>query len=273
VSVPRAVLDADVIFSRVLHELMGRLAAGVRLFDLVWSEELLGEAKSSLMERKGLTAEVAETWVDHMRREFPDGCVDISAVPGDLDLGSMTRYPGDTHVCALAIAGSADLLFTFDRGYLKDSLRRHGVEVPDLDRFLVERCEEHGEGGIELPIPSIEVAMDSRAHTSTAPAATVTARPTNARGTMSGRSGASEAIISASTGPTKTMLRSETTAMTRKARAISAVVGEREPLALAQSHAAKAMATARYAIASGDWNAGRHSELASEMAGLLKLTR
>lgn len=139
---PRAVLDADIIFSRVLHELMGRLAAGARLFDLIWSEELLGEAKSSLIERKGLTAEVAETWAGHMRREFPDGCVDISAVPKDLDLGSMTRDPGDMHVCALAIAGSVDLLFTFDRGYLKDPLRGHGVEVPDLDRFLVERCEE-----------------------------------------------------------------------------------------------------------------------------------
>lgn len=141
-SVSRAVLDADVIFSRVLHELMGRLAAGARLFDLVWSEELLGEAESSLIERKGVTSKVAETWVGHMRREFPGGSVDITAVPEDLDLASMTRDPGDVHVCALAIAGSADLLFTFDRGYLKEPLRRHGVEVPDLDRFLVERCEE-----------------------------------------------------------------------------------------------------------------------------------
>jgi predicted nucleic acid-binding protein len=142
VSVPRAVLDADVIFSRVLHELMGRLAAGARLFDLVWSEELLGEAKSSLIERKGLAAGVAETWVGHMRREFPGGSVDISAVPEDLDLASMTRDLDDVHVCALAIAGSADLLFTFDRGYLEEPLRCHGVEVPDLDLFLVERCEE-----------------------------------------------------------------------------------------------------------------------------------
>ena len=141
-SVPRAVLDADVIFSRVLHELMGRLAAGARLFDLVWSEELLGEAESSLIERKGLASEVAETWVGHLRREFPGGCVNITAVPEGLDLASMTRDPGDVHVCALAIAGSADLLFTFDRGYLKEPLRRHGVEVPDLDQFLVEGCEE-----------------------------------------------------------------------------------------------------------------------------------
>jgi hypothetical protein len=35
---PRAVLDADIIFSRVLHELMGRIAAELRLLDLFWSD-------------------------------------------------------------------------------------------------------------------------------------------------------------------------------------------------------------------------------------------
>jgi len=100
VSVPRAVLDADIVFSRVLHELMGRLATGARLFDLVWSEELLDEAKSSLMKRKGLSADAAQAWVGHMRREFPNGGVDLAGVPGGLDLASMTRDPGDVHVCS-----------------------------------------------------------------------------------------------------------------------------------------------------------------------------
>lgn len=140
-SVPRAVLDADIVFSRVLHELMGRLATGARLFDLVWSEELLDEAKSSLMKRKGLSAEAAQAWVGHMRREFPNGGVDLAGVPEGLDLASMTHDPGDVHVCSLAIAGSADLLFTFDRGYLKKPLKEHGVEVPDVDRFLIGQCE------------------------------------------------------------------------------------------------------------------------------------
>ena len=45
-SASRAVLDADIVFSRVLHELMGRLATGARLFDLVWSEELLDEVRA-----------------------------------------------------------------------------------------------------------------------------------------------------------------------------------------------------------------------------------
>jgi predicted nucleic acid-binding protein len=142
VSASRAVLDADIVFSRVLHELMGRLATGARLFDLVWSDELLDEAKSSLMKRKGLSADAAQAWVGHMRREFPSGGVDLTGVPEGLDLASMTRDPDDVHVCSLAIAGSADLLFTFDRGYLKEPLREHGVEVPDIDRFLIAQCKE-----------------------------------------------------------------------------------------------------------------------------------
>jgi hypothetical protein len=52
---PHAVLDSDIIFSRVLHELMGRVAQRLGLLDLVWSEELLAEARRSLAEKKGLS--------------------------------------------------------------------------------------------------------------------------------------------------------------------------------------------------------------------------
>lgn len=141
-SLPRAVLDADIIYSRVLHELMGRLAIEVRLFDLIWSEDLLAEARTTLVEGKGLTAEIADVWVGHMRREFPDGCVDPSGIPAEVDLGSLTRDPNDRHVCALAIAGKADLLFTFDRGYLREPLRARGVDVPDLDRYLAAQFDQ-----------------------------------------------------------------------------------------------------------------------------------
>lgn len=141
----RAVLDADIIFSRVLHELIGRLAVGPRLFDLIWSDELLDEAKSSLVDQKGLPDDAAEAWVDHMRREFPNGRVDPADVADDLDVRSLTRDPEDAHICALAIAGNAELLFTFDRGYLKEPLRGHGVEVPDIDRFLVDHCKQQPE--------------------------------------------------------------------------------------------------------------------------------
>jgi hypothetical protein len=60
---PRAVLDSDVIYSRVLHELIGRLAHQERLLTLIWSEELLSEARQTLTTRKQVSEEAAERWV------------------------------------------------------------------------------------------------------------------------------------------------------------------------------------------------------------------
>lgn len=123
VAPPRAVLDADVIFSRVLHELLGRLAAELRLFDVIWSDQLLDEAESVLGQRKPLPAEAARRWVGYLREAFPDGHIDLGKMPPGCDLTATTTDPGDEHVCALAIVGRADLLITGDRGYLKEPLR------------------------------------------------------------------------------------------------------------------------------------------------------
>jgi len=40
------------------------------------------------------------------------------------------------NVCALAVAADADYLFTHDRGYLREGLRRFGVEALVPDQFL-----------------------------------------------------------------------------------------------------------------------------------------
>lgn len=121
---PRAVLDSDIIYSRVLHELMGRVAADARLLDLIWSDELLDEAARVLRENKPLEPAVAERWVGYMRDSFPAGRVDIAGLGSGVDLTSLTKDPGDHHVCALAVAGGARYLFTFDRGYcVRVSLR------------------------------------------------------------------------------------------------------------------------------------------------------
>ena len=91
-ALPRGVLDSDVIFSRVLHELMGRAAADARLLDLVWSDELLDEAKNTLIKLKPLQPHVAEAWVGHMRREFPTGKADTSEIP-DRRVSTFQRSP------------------------------------------------------------------------------------------------------------------------------------------------------------------------------------
>jgi predicted nucleic acid-binding protein len=141
-ALPRSVLDSDVIYSRVLHELMGRLAHDARLFDLIWSDELIAEARRVLIEYKGLDVPVAERWVGYMRTAFPAGRVDPRALPAEVDLANFTRDPEDEFVCALAIAGRARLLFTFDRGYLQPALEAFGVEVHNPDAWLADVIDQ-----------------------------------------------------------------------------------------------------------------------------------
>jgi len=139
---PRAVLDTDVIFSRVLHELLGRLALRRRALTLIWSDELLAEAARVLMARKALPATAAAQWVGYLRRAFPHERVDLAALDAGVDLGSLTSDPDDQHVCALAVAGRAELLLTFDRGYQRGELQALGVAVVDPDAYLVDLFTE-----------------------------------------------------------------------------------------------------------------------------------
>lgn len=139
---PRAVLDSDIIFSRVLHELMGRVAKRLRLLDLVWSDQLLAEAKRSLMQRKSLPHEVAQRWVEYLPQNFPAGRTSIDEALCSGELASLTVDPDDRHVCALAIASCADYLFTHDRGYLRDALETRGIEVIRPEGFLLLAFEE-----------------------------------------------------------------------------------------------------------------------------------
>lgn len=69
-----------IIYSRVLHELMGRVARRLRLLDLCWSEELLAEAAHSLVGKKGLSIDVAQRWVDRLPQNFPTGRTEIDDV-------------------------------------------------------------------------------------------------------------------------------------------------------------------------------------------------
>lgn len=147
---PLAILDSDIIFSRVLHELMGRVAKRLGLLDLVWSTELLAEARRSLVEKKGLSEAAAARWVGYVSQNFPDGVRDLAGSAVELNLGALTKDPGDHHVCLLAIASGATYLFTHDRGYLRTALRGHDVEVMAPDSFLVAAFNASHEGFPDL---------------------------------------------------------------------------------------------------------------------------
>lgn len=133
---PRVVLDTDVIFSRVLYELLGRLALQQRLLTLIWSDELLVEAERVLAARKPLPAAAAAQWVGYLREAFPRERVDLDTLEAGVDLGSLTSDPDDEHICALALAGDAELVVTFDHGYQQAELAALGVSVLDPDAYL-----------------------------------------------------------------------------------------------------------------------------------------
>jgi predicted nucleic acid-binding protein len=142
---PRAVLDADIIYSRVLHDLMGRAARDLRVLDMFWSEELLAEARRSLEEKKRLPPASAQRWVDYLPRNFPNGRIDLDQTSA-LGLEKLTSDPSDIHVCTLAVAARADYLFTHDRGYLHDALERYTVRVTTPDEFLAPLMDTDSQG-------------------------------------------------------------------------------------------------------------------------------
>lgn len=149
-SPPRAVLDVDVIYSRVLHDLMGRIAGRLRLFDLVWSDELLAEARKSLVDKKGLPDDVAQRWAGYIPQNFPAGRIELAEVPAITDYDSLTTDPEDFHVCALAVVSGAGYLFTHDRGYLREGLLHRGVEVLAPDEFLARAFDSHARGMLDI---------------------------------------------------------------------------------------------------------------------------
>lgn len=135
-------LDTDVIFSRVLYELFGRIGSELRLLNIIWSDELLGEAERVLIERKPLPPEAARRWVGYLREAFPDGRVDLSTLSPSVPLAEMTSDTDDEHVCALAVAGNADILIAADQGYVEEALGRHGIKLAVPDEVLSHWFDE-----------------------------------------------------------------------------------------------------------------------------------
>ena len=125
--------------------MFGRVAAEARLLDLIWSEPLLAEASRVLTERKPVPSEVAARWIGYLRQAFPGGEVDLDRLDPAIDLPAFTSDPNDHHVCALAIVGEADLLLTFDRGYLRKELAAHGINVLSPDAFLSTQIDNEPE--------------------------------------------------------------------------------------------------------------------------------
>lgn len=140
----RVVVDANVLFSRFLHELIGRCGV-FGIYNVFWSDELLAETELVLIREKGLSGKQAQATALLLRRAFPQNGIDLTGIDPAIVLSTYTTDPGDEHIVALAICADADILVTADRGFRGAELRDdHGVQLRQPDAYLTELLAADG---------------------------------------------------------------------------------------------------------------------------------
>ncbi len=138
----RAVLDACVLFPTVLREiLLGVAQAGV--YEPLFSERILQEWVRATAKLGPLAQMQAEGDALLTRTQFPRAMV--REQPG-LQARLMLPDPNDLHVLAIAIAGHADCIVTFNaQDFPRHVLAAEGLQRRDPDGFLWQLWSEQPE--------------------------------------------------------------------------------------------------------------------------------
>ncbi|MDB5658277.1 MAG: hypothetical protein JWS10_892 [Cypionkella sp.] len=138
----KAVLDACVIYPTVLREiLLGVAAKG--LYEALWSDRILREWTRATAKLGPAAQAQAETDAILMRATFPKG--QVREQPG-LEARLLLPDPDDVHVLAVAIAGHADCIVTFNaQDFPRHILAEEGIERRDPDGLLWQLWSFHPE--------------------------------------------------------------------------------------------------------------------------------
>lgn len=131
----KAVLDACVLFPTVLREiLLGVAAAG--LYEPVMSDRILREWTRATAKLGPVAQAMAEGEAALVRAAFPRAVV--REQPG-IEARLLLPDPNDVHVLAVAIAGHADAIVTFNaQDFPGHVLAAEGLTRRDPDGFLWE---------------------------------------------------------------------------------------------------------------------------------------
>ncbi len=133
--VPIAVLDACVLYSAPLRDLLIRLALK-GLFQARWTEQILDETFEALRSQR---PDLAPTRLRRTRQLMCEALPD-ALVEGHLDLVDDLDLPDpdDRHVLAAAIRSGARWIVTENvKDFPADVLGDHGVEVRTPDKLVV----------------------------------------------------------------------------------------------------------------------------------------
>lgn len=136
----RAVLDACVLYPTVLREiLLGVAARG--LYEPLWSDRILREWTRATVKLGPEAMAVAEGEALLARAAFPRAVVREQP---DIEARLTLPDPNDIHVLAVAIAGHADAIVTFNaQDFPRPVLADEGIERRDPDGFLWELWSGH----------------------------------------------------------------------------------------------------------------------------------
>jgi predicted nucleic acid-binding protein len=135
---PLAVLDANVLYPFQLRNLLLHLAA-LRIYQPLWSAEIVEECTRALRGNAGLTEEQCAHLVSQMRRHFGFAWGSPSAESVE---ALVLPDANDRHVAALAADYEAEFIVTNNlRDFPVATLRPLRIEAIDPDAFVVLLCD------------------------------------------------------------------------------------------------------------------------------------
>lgn len=136
----KAVLDACVLYPTVLREILTGVAAR-GLFEPLWSDRILREWTRATAKLGAQAQAQAEGEAVLFRAAFPRGLLrDQPAIAARLLLPD----ENDVHVLAVAIAGHADCIVTFNaKDFPRHVLAEEGIERRDPDGLLWQIWSDH----------------------------------------------------------------------------------------------------------------------------------
>ena len=136
----RAVLDACVLYPSVLREILVGVAAR-GLYEPLWSERILREWTIAVGKLGPVVQAQAQSEAVLMTAAFPRAVVREQAnIEGRLMLPDLN----DIHVLAVAVAGHADCIVTFNaKDFPRGVLADEGIARRDPDGFLWELWSHH----------------------------------------------------------------------------------------------------------------------------------
>ena len=141
----RAVLDACVLYPTVLREILVGVAAQ-GLYEPLWSERILREWTIAVGKLGPVVQAQAQSEAVLMTAAFPRAVVREQP---NIEARLMLPDLNDIHVLAVAVAGHADFIVTFNaKDFPRHVLADEGITRRDPDGFLWQLWSDHpGEVG------------------------------------------------------------------------------------------------------------------------------